>query len=195
MESINFNVALKKIQQDGTLAWEYNPFRNYRIDEDMIFYKDRLYTIKEFTEEFGSLEDIIKDGQWDPNIFSKEFTRPIFYQKGSLVDFDTEELQFDLNHPVQLLPTYSYDNSVDLIINDGNSLPKLINSRFSAEGKNKYQIVDRSGDNDVNIYDRGNQFDVDSSLYKLNTSIPEITFSGASYGGNLKIGNYFFYFK
>ena len=195
MESINFNVALKKIQQEGTLAWEYNPFRNYRIDEDMIFYKDRLYTIKEFTEEFGSLEDIIKDGQWDPNIFSKEFTQPIFYQKGSLVDFDTEELQFDLNHPVQLLPTYSYDNSVDLIINDGNSLPKLINSRFSAEGKNKYQIVDRSGDNDVNIYDRGNQFDVDSSLYKLNTSIPEITFSGASYGGNLKIGNYFFYFK
>ena len=30
------------------------------------------------------------------------------------------------------------DNSVDLIINDGKSAPKLINSRFSAVGKNRY---------------------------------------------------------
>ena len=45
---IKFDVALKSIQQEGTLAWEYNPFRNYRLDEDMIYYKNQFYSIKDF---------------------------------------------------------------------------------------------------------------------------------------------------
>jgi hypothetical protein len=51
-----------------------------------------------------------------------------------------------------MLPQYSYDGSVNLYINDGKTNPKLINSRFSATGKNTYQIVDRKGDNDTNLY-------------------------------------------
>jgi hypothetical protein len=42
---------------------------------------------------------------------------------------------------------------VNLIINDGINIPRLINSRFSATGKNTYEIVDRKGNNDTNIYD------------------------------------------
>ena len=73
--------------------------------------------------------------------------------KYSLADLDTDKLEFDLNHPVNILPQESYDGSVNLILNDGKHYPKLINTRFSAVGLNKYQIVDREGDNDTNIYD------------------------------------------
>lgn len=236
-KTYNFNVALKKIQQEGTLAWEYNPFRNYRLDEDMIFYRNQFYTLSKFKEDYISndkfkgdkeliidnttykFNDIILESDNDKNYsfqieykndkelkykecsdwsilgFSKTEEIPVFYQKGQLVDFITEELDFDLNHPVQITPQYSYDNSVDLIINDGKSLPKIINSRFSAIGKNKYRIIDRNGVNDTNIYDRGEQFKIDTSLYKITTKIPEIQFGGESFGGNLKIGNYHFYFK
>lgn len=219
---INFNVMLKLIQQKGNLAWEYNPFRNYRLDQDMLYYKNQLWTyldfldkfypnwctnitsldepasiIIEYTEESAKkyLYDFLESNSWYDLGLSKAFSTPIPYQKGQLVDFITDSFKHDLNHPLQILPSYSYDNSVDLIINDGNTLPKLINSRFSAIGRNKYEIINRSGNNDTNIYDKGEQFDIDTSLYKITTKIPEITFAGVGYGGNLKIGNYFFYFK
>ena len=212
---MDFNVVLKRIQQEGNLVWEYNPLRNYRLDQDMLYYKDRLYTYLDFLNEYvpnwsveSDFEDTEKgakdflenyfsgpDYSWYTLGLSKTFTPPVVYQKGQLVDFITDEFDYDLNHPISLLPSYSYDDSVDLIINDGKNQPRLINSRFSSTGKNRYQIVNRRGDNDTNIYDKGTQFNIDTSLYKITTSIPEITFAGISYGGNLKIGNYFFYFK
>lgn len=113
---------------------------------------------------------------------------------GSLLDLDTEKLQFDLNHPVDIVTQPSYDGSVNLILNDGIHTPKLINSRFSSIGNGQYQIVDRQGDNDTNIYDK-ESFDTDVSLYKKATTIAKIKFIGVATGGNLKVGNYHFYFK
>lgn len=207
-----FNVALKRLPQKGTLAWEYNPFRNYRLDKDMIYYKNQFYTISDFKSNYikdpsvkynkeNKVFEKKENGKtiifnnWSELGFPKTEEIPLFYQKGQLVDFITDELDFDLNHPVQITPQYSYDNSVDLIINDGKSLPKIINSRFSAIGKNKYQIVDRNGNNDTNIYDKGTQFKVDTSLYKVTTKIPKLAFGGEAFGGNLSVGNYHFYFK
>jgi hypothetical protein len=88
------------------------------------------------------------------------------FHPGSLVDFSTNELNFSLSHPVQIIPQYAYDGSVNLILSDGYSKPKLINSRLSATGKNTYEIVDRKGNNDTNIYNQGDAFEVDTSLYK-----------------------------
>lgn len=130
-------------------------------------------------------ETIIENGQ------------PVVYKSGSLVDFDTDasDLGFDLNHPVMITPQYSYDGSVNLILNDGNNIPRLINSRFTSVGKNRYEIIDRAGSNDTNIYNQGDQFDIDTSLYKRIIKIPNVEFYGVLDGGNLKIGNYTFYFK
>lgn len=130
-------------------------------------------------------ETIIENGQ------------PVIYKSGSLVDFDTDasDLGFDLNHPVMITPQYSYDGSVNLILNDGNNIPRLINSRFTSVGKNRYEIIDRAGSNDTNIYNQGDQFDIDTSLYKRIIKIPNVEFYGVLDGGNLKIGNYTFYFK
>ena len=189
----NFKVALKVHQQEGNLVYEYNPFYNYRLNQTMIYYKNRLMTLEEFKKEIGN-ENFNGQGNWSEFIPKSE-TPPVVYQKGQLVDFETDELQFSLNHPVNITPQWSYDNSVNLILNDGLNPPRLINSRFSATEKNKYQVCNRKGTNDTNIYDQGEQFDIDTSLYRKTTTIPRLQFSGVSYGGNLSIGNYFFYFR
>jgi hypothetical protein len=74
-------------------------------------------------------------------------------ESGELVDFITDEFKCSLEHPIHIVPQASYDGSVNLIINDGLNIPRLINSRFSATGKNTYEIIDRKGNNDTNIYD------------------------------------------
>ena len=114
---------------------------------------------------------------------------------GTLTDFDTSELNFDLSHPISIHTQYSYDGSVNLILNDNKNEPRLINTRFTTLEGNTYKIVDRIGNNDTNIYDSGEQFSTDVSLYKKVTSIPSINFKGVKTGGNMKVGNYVFYFK
>ena len=117
-------------------------------------------------------------------------------ESGSIVDFDTELLNFSLNNPVEIDVQPSYDGSVNLILNDQRNPPRLINSRFSTRELNTYEIVDRIGDNDSNIYDDDiNQFDIDTSLYKKYQKIPKVVFNKVISGGNLKVGNYVFYFR
>lgn len=203
---MDFGVALKVLPSKGNLVYEYNPFRNYRLTQTGYLYKNRLYTPSELLKELGQIPedsdktdeqclDIIKGyTSWEGKVPTSE-TDPVLVEEGELTDFETDELQFDVNHPVEILPQYSYDNSVNLIINDGKNTPRLINSRFSATARNQYQIVDRKGNNDTNIYDQGSQFDIDTSLYKRVVEIPRLRFVGVNGGGKLPIGNYHFYFK
>ncbi len=137
---INSSLGLNQLQQKGSLVYEYNPLRVFRVSEDVTI-----------------------DNQ--------------LYPKGSIINLDTDLLDFDLNHPVDILPQASYDGSVNLIINDGKNYPKLINSRFSPTGMDTYQIVDREGDNDTNIYD-DETFESDTSLYKKINNIVNLTFAG-----------------
>lgn len=198
----NFNTIYRTLPTEGNLVYEYNPFYNYRLNRTMVFYKNRLWELSEIADELGITYDegVFKDSSgnvitsWD-GIVPKTETPPVVYQKGQLTNFETNELHFSLNNPVNIIPQYSYDDSVNLIINDGINPPRLINSRFSATERNKYEIRDRVGNNDTNIYDQGTEFDVDTSLYKKIVNIPQVQFLGVGYGGNLKIGNYHFYFR
>lgn len=258
--NINLDVQTKVLPTNGNLVYEYNPFRNYRITQNMYEYKEQLYSLGDLWNIFGISINctahrykknnvyIYKIGNlssysytWNPdgetvttvstpqefgkwieeayseghnadrinleqalidsdinnawyNVPSTE-TNPYLRESGELVDFITDELKFSLEHPVHIVPQHSYDGSVNLIINDGINIPRLINSRFSTTGKNTYEVVDRKGNNDTNIYDQGEQFDIDTSLYKRVVKIPKINFKGVYSGGNLKVGNYHFYFK
>ena len=221
---ITFTAAFKTLKDTGNLVYEYNPFRNYRLSQTMFEYNNGLYSYSDLKSNFNiSLKQIIKNDNGTnkvldveanniDDVFNKSTSQlvwyrgiqqllidknevPILRRKGELVNFETNELKFDINHPVTLTPQYSYDNSVNLIINDGKNQPRLINSRFSATDRNKYQIVDRRGDNDTNIYDQGIEFDVDTSLHKKTKTIPQLTYGGTFSSGNLSIGNYHFYFK
>lgn len=314
-ETFTIDVNTKLLPNQGSLVYEYNPLRNYRLNEIRYFYNNRFYTEKELLQQciisniiyyqdtnnlyianyvkstfidnksvlkyetigftingitigipkvkeqelyiqessilnnseviqlkvdennylvssngkfvvgYDSEKNIFKYGSSpniqgkliDLNITSEHFDHVSFHFKssqfyqylendtyavtdriykfhpGSLVDFVTDELKFSLEHPVQILPQYAYDGSVNLILTDGYSKPRLINTRFSATGKNMYQIVDRKGNNDTNIYDQGESFDIDTSLYKLTSYIPKLSLHSVYTGGQLPVGNYHFY--
>lgn len=196
---INFNVQTKVLPTKGNMVYEYNPFRNYRLTQNKYEYKDQLYTLDELAQKFQITPNKEKT-EWQQKT-SNGLSVKIdpgeiaLHEKGELTDFITDELSFNIEHPVNIVPQYSYDGSVNLILNDGINPPRLINSRFSATGMNTYEIIDRKGNNDTNIYDEGVQFDIDTSLYKRVTSIPKLSYNGTSSGGNLKVGNYHFYIK
>lgn len=197
--TINISVLTKILPKKGNLVYEYNPFRNYRLSNDYYEYQNQYYTEDQLRDTFG-IEYDKKTDHWvntaTGNPIEKQIEKQInVRKKGELVDFITDELSFDLAHPVTMIPQYSYDGSVNLILTDGKNQPKIINSRFSALGKDTYEIVDRSGSNDTNIYDQGDQFEVDTSLYKIVKRIPKLKLVDINSGGNLKCGNYHFYFK
>lgn len=161
--NITIKPFLYQLSNKGYMAWEYNPFHNFRITDTK--------TVTQINSEESS------------NV-----------EAGSIVDLDTSLLNFDLEHPVTMDIQPSYDGTVNVIFNDNKNVPRLINSRFSTTELNTYELVDRIGDNDTNIYDQ-DSFDLDSSLYKRISSIPTVKFIGISSSGQLKVGNYNFYFK
>ena len=203
---IAFEVDTQVLPTKGNLVYEYNAFRNFRLNQTMFEYKGEYYTQEELKSKFNiEVNDKNNPTIWYKNKTINSETNEIegtdvssdiiLHEKGELVDFITDELSFSINAPVNITPQYSYDGSVNLILNDGINIPRMINSRFSATGKNTYEIVNRKGNNDTNIYDQGDQFDIDTSLYKRVIKIPKILFQGVQSGGNLKVGNYHLYFK
>ena len=88
----------------------------------------------------------------------------------------------------------AYDKSVNLIISDRKNVPKLINSRFCVTGDNKYEIADREGNTDTNIYTKDN-FNNETSLIKQISTIINLEFLGIQSGGKMPVGSYNFYFK
>ena len=188
--SINLGSQYKIVPTEGFIAWEYNPLRNYRLNSNMYEKDGKYYTWQEFLDLCPEIKTQVEKGEIPKDLPDNWTLR----EAGELVDFITNELSFDLSHPVDILPQYSYDGSVNLILNDGLNIPRLINSRFTVTGSNTYKIIDRKGDNDTNIYDQGDQFDVDTSLFKNVNKIPKLEYLGTA-TGNMKIGNYHFYFK
>ena len=212
--ALTFETMLKVQPTKGQLVYEYNPLRNYRCTRTMFEYQGDYYTEDQLKEEFNIVRSS-DNKEWHKDVHIEEVTDSetgeitqvekytdvtsdiTLYEPGELLDFitDSSQLGFSATNPVSILPQYSYDGSVNLILNDGVNTPRLINTRFSATGKNTYEVVDRKGDNDTNIYDQGEQFDIDTSLFKQVQNIPKLTYQGTASGGNLKIGNYHFYFK
>ena len=190
-DNIKIDYLIKTLPQKGFLAYEYNPFRNYRVKETKYIYNGQEYTLEELNTKGITYNDSSK--QWENS--DNTVTVKVKHRKGDLVDFDTDELNFSLKHPINILPQYSYDGSVNLILNDGYNSPRLINSRFSVIGKQQYQIVDRVGNSDTNIYNQGEQFESNISLYKQINKIPKLKFLGVQNGGNMPIGNYHFYIR
>ena len=104
-------------------------------------------------------------------------------------------LNFSMCHPVDMLVQESYDGGVNLILNDGKNIPKIINSRFSVQEDNTFQITDRVGFKDANLYEK-NKFAVQSSLLPHVEEILHIQYDGLLENtGTLKCGVYTFYFK
>ena len=100
----------------------------------------------------------------------------------------------DIDNPLKLDTEIAYDGSVNLIINDTKNPPKLVNSRFYLTSAYTYNIADRKGNLDTNIYTE-TDFKSETSLIKSVKSIISVDFLGLFSGGTLPVGNYTFYFK
>lgn len=135
----------------------------------------------------------VYDQEGDLSYSYKPF-RNIQKASGELINFETKDLNFKLTNPVTMDVQPSYDGSVNLILNDDINPPRIINSRFTVVEDKRYKIIDRKGDNDTNIYAE-DRIDLDTRLFKNSNSIPYIDFHGLQEGGDLKAGNYVFYFK
>lgn len=119
-------------------------------------------------------------------------------KSGELIEFKIDNSLFgaSLTTPIDIEIQPSYDGSVNLILNDDKNVPKLINSRFTIKEEDTYEIVDRKGDVDTNIYSNTkDKFEVDTSLLKIVRDIPILEFLGIDSGGKMPVGNYTFYFK
>lgn len=112
----------------------------------------------------------------------------------SIGDFTTPELNFDPYTPVDIIVTDEYDGSTNLIINDDKNNPKLINSRFSVQENNTFNIPTHNGIKVTNVYEE-ETFNQDVQLLKLYNTIPDFKFKGIYDGGQIKCGSYVFYFK
>ena len=198
---VNFQVYLNTLRQKGYLAYEYNPFHNYQTDVDLALIDNKFLVPRGQAVNIKNGELLTKKkndwvdkrGNIVPSENCKAFNETKLYAKaGSLIDLDTDKLNFDINHPVNIEVQPSYDGSVNLIINDNKNIPRLINSRFSVKEKNTYEIVDRIGENDTNIYN-SKTFDKDTSLYFQYEYNPIVGYQ-RFVKGNLQVGQYCFYF-
>ena len=196
----NFEVYINTLRQKGNLAYEYNPLYNYQTDTDL-YLIDNKYVVpagKAVNIKNGEILNK-KNNRWidkrGKRISNNEVilaeSGNLWAKAGSLIDLDTDQLNFDLNHPVDIEVQPSYDGSVNLILNDDKNIPRLINSRFSVREKDTYEIVDRIGENDTNIYN-SKTFDKDTSLYFQYEYNPNITYIGFI-KGTLQVGQYCFY--
>lgn len=107
---------------------------------------------------------------------------------------DVKKAGINIDKPLELNTEVAYDGSVNLIVNDRANPPKLVNSRFYLTSATTYNIADRKGNFDTNIYTE-EDFKSETNLIKSVKSIVSVDFLGIFNGGVLPVGNYTFYFK
>ena len=114
--------------------------------------------------------------------------------KDEIIGFNTNEIEVDLNNPLNIECQPSYDGTVNLIINDDSHPPSIINSRFSKLEDNRFKIINRNQKQQTNLYKEGS-IDQQTRLFRNITTFPKIDLLGVYNSGQLKGGNYTFYFK
>ena len=120
--------------------------------------------------------------------------RNIIDKNNDIQDFDTDELDIDLNNPLNIECQPSYDGTVNLILNDDKNPPRIINTRFSKIEDNRYKVISRDQLEQTNLY-RVGSIDQQTRLFRNINKIPKIDLLNISNAGQLKGGNYTFYVK
>lgn len=120
--------------------------------------------------------------------------RNLITDKGEIKPFNTDELDIDLNNPLNIECQPSYDGTVNLIINDDKNPPRIINTRFSKTKDNTYRIINRNQLEQTNLYKIG-MIDRQTRLFRTINNIPKIDLLRIHNMGQMKGGNYTFYLK
>lgn len=169
---------------DGIYTYPSPDYKNNIFTED-ISLDTKKEVVGNIKNELSPLH-VVKTNPNNPN-------NPNSY---SISVLRTPRLQFSLQHPVNIDIQPSYDGTVNLILNDNYNIPRMINSGFQVLSNNKYKYTIRK-ENSSKLYEVSSQdvFDTQTSLNKRYKHIPKLTYEGVENSGNLKVGNYVFYFK
>lgn len=113
---------------------------------------------------------------------------------GSITGFSSSNLVYDFSNPLEIDCQLSYDDSINLILNNNSTSPKIINTRFAALGGNNYEYIIRNQNSATNIYD-DNFLNQETDLFLRSSIWPIIDLHDVLEGGQLMCGNYIFYIK
>lgn len=107
--------------------------------------------------------------------------------------FSTNYLPISFDDVVSMEVQPEYDGTVNMIFTDFNAPIRMINSRFSVLQDAKFEIVDRQGNSDTNLYSE-DTLSTTSQMILQSYSIVKVNLDSVSSGGSLKAGNYRYYF-
>lgn len=115
--------------------------------------------------------------------------------ESSTTKFITTKLKFNELNALEILPQDSYDNSINLIITDGEHDPVIINTGF-AKVDNKVYFPKHYSKNDspTNVYQE-QLIDRQTKLFTTVNRYPKISLKDVSDSGNLMGGNYIVYLR
>jgi hypothetical protein len=51
-EPLKFSLKIKALPTTGNMAWEYNPLRNYRLNDNKYYFRDKYYSQSELIDLF-----------------------------------------------------------------------------------------------------------------------------------------------
>lgn len=130
------------------------------------------------------------------------------------IPFSTTALKnYDIEHPVSIEVQPSYDGSVNLILTDDKNPPRIINTGFAVLENGKGRFINRNQDTKTNYYTE-ETLDKTTRLINFSNAFTSVdlgewewvadsnnnyhkiqNLDGIQPGGQLKGGNYTFYFK
>lgn len=72
---------------------------------------------------------------------------------GEISHFSTSKISYDLKNFVGIETQLSYDDSINLILNNNDESPRIINTQFRKLGNNRYEYLTRNQSISTNLYD------------------------------------------
>lgn len=115
-------------------------------------------------------------------------------KEGEITDFSTSEISYNLKNFVDVETQLSYDDSINLILNNDESAPRIINTQFRKLGNNRYEYLTRNQSVSTNLYDEDNLVST-TDLFLRSNIWPIIDLVKVGESGQLMGGNYVFYIK
>lgn len=78
-----------------------------------------------------------------------------YVTENSIGDFVTNEISYNLTNFVDIETQLSYDDSINLILNNNEDAPRIINTQFRVLGNNTYEYLTRNQNVSTNLYREG----------------------------------------
>lgn len=117
-----------------------------------------------------------------------------YVTENSIGDFITNEISYNLENFLDIETQLSYDDSINLILNNNEEAPRIINTQFRVLGNNRYEYLTRNQNVATNLYREGH-IDSTTDLFLRSSNWPVIDLVNVTETGQLMGGNYTFYIR